>query len=182
MFKKKEKEGSEQINDKLMAKFEKMGYSKEIIKLALGRCPAPNKESSMIETLKLVTQETRIATNQGQIDQANQKFISNAYKKYGELGYDRDAIKAALTQCQNIYNDNAMVDALNRIIYDRNTSSQTQINQKFINNAFKKYEELGYDRQIINKALAKCPNVYNENMMIDTLNMLTKERSYPRVY
>ena len=179
--KKKEKETPEQINEKLIAKYEKMGYSRDKIKLALSRCPTPTKEASMVETLKLIVQESRMASNQTQIDQANQKFIANVYKKYGDLGYDREAIKLALSRSSNIYNENSLFEALNQVVQERARANQTQIDQKFINNALKKYGELGYERETINKALARCPNVYNENMMIDTINMINREKNYPRV-
>ena len=181
IFKKKEKESPEQINEKLIARFEKMGYPKEKIKIALSRCSPPIKESSLLDALKLVSQETRMASSQNQIDQANQKFISNFYKKYGDLGYDRDAIKIALTRCSNVYNENSVFETLNKVVQERTVLAQTQLDEKFINKAFRKYGELGYDQETINKALTRCPNVYNENIMIDTLNLINREKNYPRV-
>lgn len=181
IFKKKEKETPEQINEKLIAKYEKLGYPKDKIRLALSRCSPPIKEASLIDALKVVSQETRMASNQSQIDQANQKFISNFYKKYGDLGYDREAIKIALMRSTNIYNENSVIETLNKVVQERTTQAQTQLDQKFINNAFIKYGELGYDQETINKALTRCPNVYNENIMIDTLNLINREKNYPRV-
>ena len=181
IFKKKEKETQEQITEKLIAKYEKMGYPKDKIKVALSRCSPPIKEASLLEALKLVSQETRMASSQSQIDQANQKFISNFYKKYGDLGYDRDAIKIALTRSSNVYNENSVFETLNKVVQERTVLAQTQLDEKFINKAFRKYGELGYDQETINKALTRCPNVYNENIMIDTLNLINKEKNYPRV-
>lgn len=181
MFKKNRKE-LDQANEKLLAKYEKLGYNKEIVKLAIAKCSNPTKESSMLETLKSLTQEVRIANKHDQIDEANQKFINNAYKKYGELGYPKEMIAAALNQCPNYYNQSEMIDTLNLIRESNSYNSEVQIQQKFINNSFIKYGELGYTKEIINLALSKCANIKNENSMLDTLNMLTKKNNYSRVF
>ena len=166
IFKKKDK-ASPEASEKLLLKLEKMGYSKEMIKIALTKCPNPSKESAMLETLKLLSKD------QIQID-ANQKFMINVFKKYGDLGYDKEVIKVALSRCSNIYNENSMLDALNTVNKEMN-----MVNQNFINNVFKKYGELGYSTGVINVALNRCPNIYNENAMIDTLNIINREMNYP---
>lgn len=177
MFKKKE--SPEQTMDKVYTKYEKMGYSRELIKLAISKCEKPYKEASMIEILKNLKEEQTKKSQQKQ-NQPNENYINQLFQKYGQMGYKRNIIEMALSQCRDISSESAMIETLNYLT--REANANYAVDQKyslFVKNALKKYGELGYSQEIINTALVRCPNVYNENSMLDTLNMLTRESSYP---
>lgn len=177
MFKKKD--SREKSLEKIAAKFEKKGYSKEMIKNAIKRCPQPIKESSLGDTLKIMEQEAATAAV---IKNSSQNLANSLIKKYTDMGFNRDIILRGMKECPNPSNENMMLQTLNALNQETNSRYYDQNYTTFVNNAIKKYGELGYSREIINNALARCSNVYNENAMLDTLNMLTREAAYPKAY